>query len=131
MMRLFSLGCLVATLVLSVNPLRADDPTPQPPPRRGEGEKAKGRDLQVIFKRLDTNNDGKLSKEEFKKLGELIAQRAQGRFKDRPELIEKLMQRFFEKLDTNKDGSISKEEFKKISELRGQLGDRIKNREKK
>lgn len=52
-----------------------------------------------IFKKLDTNGDGKLSKEEFSKFGN--GQGAQ----------------LFEKIDTDKDGYISQAEAAKLREL--------------
>ena len=72
---LTGVGFLVA-FVLALSTAGADD--------KAEGKK--GRGLEAIFKKLDTNNDGKLSKDEFKKLGEL----GQGRLKDKPEVLDKL-----------------------------------------
>jgi Ca2+-binding EF-hand superfamily protein len=68
-----------------------------------DGNKKKGkRDPQAILKRLDSNNDGKLSKEEFSKIGKGDnATRADKRFG---------------KLDANSDGSLSADELKKIGE---------------
>src|SRR5437016_5712150 len=68
------------------------------------------RDPEEIFKLGDTNKDGKLSKDEFKKL---VGNRP--RFKDNPEIID----RVFDRLDTNKDGFLSLEEFKKFGTLGG------------
>ena len=68
-----------------------------------DADKKKGkRDPQAIFKRLDSNNDGKLSKEEFSKFGK----------GDNATKADK----FFGKLDTNSDGSLSADELKKIGE---------------
>src|SRR5947209_1325742 len=72
----------------------------QPPPR----------DPEAIFKSADADKDGKVSKDEFKKF---MANRP--RFKDNPDLID----RVFERLDTDKDGFLSLEEFKKLNELPG------------
>jgi|GEM_PF-3730801 len=87
--------CLIAGLAL------ADDT-----------EKGKGRrglsDGSLMLKRLDASKDGKLSLEEFKKLGEL----GRGRGQDRPELLNRLFQR----LDADGDGLLSAEELKKMSE---------------
>ena len=68
--------------------LLADDKPPQVDP-------------EILFKRADTNQDGKLSKEEFKKL---LANAP--RLKDNPRAIDLLFQR----LDTNRDGRISRAE---------------------
>jgi Ca2+-binding EF-hand superfamily protein len=97
------LGTAIGTAVfcaMTVGAIRADDPQQKP-----------GRDPGKLFKKLDTNNDGKLSKEEFLKLGE----RAQGR---RQQALEKI----FNRLDANHDGSLTPEEFKKFTEMRRHPG---------
>jgi len=66
---------------------------------------------EAIFKKLDTNSDGKLSKEEFSKIGELSKKKKTAKTKK--------IDKFFAKLDTNNDGSLSLDEFKKIKELKG------------
>src|ERR1700722_20781743 len=71
-----------------------------------QDEKARPKyDPAVLFKRLDTNGDGKLTKAEFMKLTQLSPA-----LKDKPEAAAAL----FEALDTNKDGFLSLDEFKKI-----------------
>jgi predicted dienelactone hydrolase len=67
--------------------------------------------VSALFKILDLNRDGQLSKSEFQKLATL----GQGRFKDRPEVLE----RIFERLDANRSGSLSQEEFRGLLDLRG------------
>lgn len=111
MIRTLSLFAVLAAFTLTVG-VRADDE--KKPKRPG------GRDPEMMFKKLDANNDGKLSKDEFKKVVEMIAQRAE-KLKDKPELVDKLTDRMFEKLDENKNGSLSAEEFKKITERLGEL----------
>jgi Ca2+-binding EF-hand superfamily protein len=90
-------GVLVA--VVTVGQAYGDDGNP------GQGKKGKGngKGAEMIFKKLDTNGDGKLSPEEFKQFG----QRSE-KAKSHPEMAEKL----FKRLDTNGDGFISFEEFK-------------------
>ncbi len=74
------LGVLTATLLaLVATDARAADEKNEPP-RREQAD---------VFKKLDANNDGKISKEELAKLSEM--------------------------LDTDKDGTISKEEFQKLN----------------
>jgi hypothetical protein len=59
--------------------------------------------LKMAFMRIDSNNDGFISKEEFKTF----------RAKKEDIDIKKIKYNyFFDKLDTNKDGKLSKEEFK-------------------
>lgn len=66
--------------------------------------KNKKKDASGQFKQLDTNNDGKLSRDEFSKFGKA------GK--------EKQANKLFAKLDENNDGSISMDEFKKVGELK-------------
>src|SRR5947207_678054 len=114
-----TLTCVLALLLCLPLAARADDPP--------KGKKGKfARDPEKIFEFLDADKDGKLTKEEFKKITEKLAELGQGKLKDKPELLEKIGERLFEKLDADKDGTISKEEFKKFGEL---AGDREKLRE--
>ncbi len=78
-------------------PILADDTTPPAKPPVGEKHSAAER-----FKKLDTNGDGFLSKEEF------LAPAAKA--KD-PEKAKAHREELFNKLDTNKDGKISLEEY--------------------
>jgi hypothetical protein len=73
----------------------------------GAQEQKKGNfDIEAIFKKLDTNNDGKLSKDEFLKLAD--------RFKDKEKARDKLT-KAFEKFDTEKMG-LTKAQFRKYVE---------------
>jgi Ca2+-binding EF-hand superfamily protein len=64
--------------------------------------------LDQLFKRLDANKDGKLSREEFGKLAEILP-----RFKANPDALGPL----FKQLDADGDGSLTLDEFKKLAEL--------------
>lgn len=70
-------------------------------------------DPEKLFPKLDANSDGKVTKDEFKKLTEI----GQGRLKGRAELLDKV----FERLDANADGALSKDEFTKFAALAKKL----------
>jgi len=89
--------------------------------KKGEGK----RDPEMLFKKLDANSDGKLSKDEFVKLAELRKGDGEGKGKG-GEFLDKL----FTKLDVDNDGSLSLDEFKKFGELRGEKGKRPDKNEK-
>jgi hypothetical protein len=66
-------------------------------------------DPERLFKRIDTNGDGKISKEEWKAFSAMA-----------PKLKDAKASNFvFERLDQDKDGFLSLEEFKKIAEIQG------------
>jgi Ca2+-binding EF-hand superfamily protein len=78
--------------------------------------KPKGDKIAMLFKKLDTNGDGTLSKEEFVKIAELHKKtgeaKAEGKGKG------KGVEALFNKLDAKGDGKLTLEEFRKITELR-------------
>lgn len=76
---------------------------------KGKGKKA---DPEAQFKKLDANNDGKLSLDEFKKLPIFEKAKEGGKGK-RPDA-----ESMFKRLDTDKDGYLSLDEFKKMAEGR-------------
>ena len=59
-----------------------------------------------LFKRLDTNSDGKITHAEYDVFVKLLP-----RFKDNPDETKQL----FERLDANEDGMLTPEEFKKLN----------------
>jgi hypothetical protein len=78
-------------------------------PKKGKfAEKFKDRagtiDTDKLFEKLDSDSDGKLSKEEFKKFFENLGQ----------DKLAAASGRLFARLDADSDGSLSKEEFKKF-----------------
>jgi len=89
-------------------------------PALGQDRKERLKRLALAreFKKLDTNNNGKLSMKEFVKWAPV------------QKLKEKRGQRavvlLFKKMDTNKNGSLSREEFiagaLKLAELRKRIG---------
>lgn len=109
---MFRLLCVASLLTASA--AYADDKPKQKP------DKAKGRpDPEAIFKRLDANSDGKISKSEFGGFAEIVRNKAQdkGKAKNANGQIADAM---FGRLDTNKDGNLSLDEFKKFNEQRQQ-----------
>jgi hypothetical protein len=79
-------------------------------------------DPSALFKRGDTNKDGKLSEDEFT---QLLSKNA--KLKNNPDLIKKL----FEKLDADGDKSLTLEEFKKLTALNKPTDEKSEKTEKK
>ena len=82
--------CALGLLGMALVPAQAAD--------QADKKQAKA-DPAALFKKLDTNNDGKLSKEELK-AGPIKAEKAD---------------KVFDKLDTNKDGSLNADELKVLA----------------
>jgi len=83
--------------------------------------KAKGglKDTDAIFKKIDANGDGKISKEEFRKFFADIAAKS-GKLS--ADMADQIADKLFDKLDANSDGFLSKEEFQKFADVRGGAG---------
>lgn len=82
------------------------------------------RDLEAIFKRLDTDHDGLVSKAEFDAFAKQLADRREkaGKGGKSGKGNADVGAKLFEKLDADHDGSLTPEEFKKLSELRQARG---------
>ncbi len=103
---------------------KPDDPKPadkKPDPAKGKGKF----DRAKLFARIDADGDGKLTREEFKKFGEMIRDRLQDKGKG-GKLPVGFGEKLFDRLDANKDGVISKEEFEKFHPRGGLAGKRNK-----
>ena len=112
MVRLVAMLTITGLLVVSA--VRADDKP------KGGKEKAKGKvDAEAVFKRLDANEDGKLSKEEFAKFGEQAREKLKEKGKAK-NADGRMSEAIFKRLDANNDGYLTLEEFKKIGEMRQQ-----------
>jgi EF-hand domain pair len=111
MQKLLGLILVAGLLAFSVNGSLADDAG-----EKGNGQRA---NPEAVFKRIDTNGDGKISKDEFRAF---IEKAMKGKRRDNPELVDRL----FDRLDANGDGYLSLDEFKKLRELREKLAEKKK-----
>jgi hypothetical protein len=112
MMRVFLAASLCSILTLAAGAAPPDDP----PPAK---DKAKGLLMhkpELLFKKMDANGDGKVSKEEFQ---DFMSKFGPPRLREKT----KLLDRVFDRADTNGDGSLSLQEFKDLLEkLRERFG---------
>jgi hypothetical protein len=95
MKRLVAILTLIAALAVSLGPAAAGD-------KPGK----QGKDIDAIFHKLDTNKDGKLSKDEFLKIAE--------RFRDKEKARVQLGQTY-DKLDPQRRG-LSQGQFRMFIE---------------
>lgn len=97
-----------------------------------DGDKGKGKkrgafgDPEAAFKKLDANNDGKVSKEEFAKFRDNLPEKVKEKAKEKGG-DGKLGEKLFDLADTNKDGFLSLDEFKKMRE---KMAEKLKNKGK-
>ena len=96
-----SFSCLLASALvcLIVSPLTAANVTLPPQAKK-----------VTPFDRLDTNHDGKLTIDEFKRIASL-KHNGNGQFTGNTGNANQHLTKLFEKIDQNKDGVISRAEF--------------------
>jgi Ca2+-binding EF-hand superfamily protein len=82
--------------------------------KKKKAKKTRGADVTALFTKLDTDKDGKLSKDEFH------AFKGFGKKADaakEPKGLSGARDTWFATLDANKDGSLSKEEFGHVKQV--------------
>jgi Ca2+-binding EF-hand superfamily protein len=105
MMRtILTLG-LSGVLVVAAGAATLDDDVPKAAPGKGLLKMAP----KAIFKKMDANGDGKVTKDEFM---EFMTKSGPQKLRDRPRLLEAA----FGRADTDGDGTLSFEEFKALVE---------------
>ena len=87
---------------------KAEEPTK--PDAKG---KLANRDQSKMFERMDADKDGKVTKEEFKKFRETLAEKMKDKLPGGAGMLDKLFDGMFEKMDADKDGILTKDEFEK------------------
>lgn len=106
--RLFAAAAVAVAVMLTSNPLaRADD-------AGKKKAKKKGPDLEAIFKKLDADNDGKISATEFTNVLQELHKKKDNAQPKNPAKAAKKAELLFTKLDADKNGSLSLDEFKTI-----------------
>lgn len=109
-LRLFTIAAV--SVILAFAPTaRADDKADK------KKNKKKGPDIEAIFKKMDTNSDGKLSPAEFAKAGDELRKKKDGEAAKKPAKANRFGEALFAKLDADKNGSLSLEEFRKVREV--------------
>jgi Ca2+-binding EF-hand superfamily protein len=73
-------------------------------------------DMAALFKKLDTNNDGKLTRDEFMKLPEVLGRKPTAAGKH-----QQMLAKLFDRLDADGNGTLSLEEFRKLPEVRREM----------
>ena len=112
MLRKFLLAtALFASCTVAVS-FADDEKKPEPPKPTAKG-KLGNLDKSKLFEQMDADKDGKVTKEEFKKFREKLAEKIKDKLPGGAGMLDKVFDGMFEKMDLDKDGVITKEEFDK------------------
>lgn len=106
---LFACAAFAVALVLAAPAAAGDDDT-----KKKKKEAKKGGDTAALFAKLDANQDGKLSRDEFAAFKGLKTPKKEG--KEPPGVAAK-RDEWFKKLDANGDGALTVAEFGKLKEI--------------
>src|SRR5437660_1082731 len=104
MIRVFGVTTLLAALALGLSTVGAGDNEPKKKP-----------DAEALFKKLDTNSDGKLTRDEFLQLADRIKEKAG---EEKGEKAREFLGKVFDKLDADNKGYLTLAQFKKFGEMR-------------
>ncbi len=108
MLRKFLLASALGLACTVAASFAADD---KKPAAKGKGA---GLDKAKMFEMMDGDKDGKVTKDEFKKYRETMAEKMKDKLPGGGgAMLEKLFDGMFEKMDGDKDGKVTKEEFEK------------------
>jgi hypothetical protein len=105
MARFLSVTALVGVFLLALGAAGAGD---------DKGKKIDGKkiDPEKIFQRLDTNGDGKLTKDEFLQIAEKLKEKLGD---EKGEKLKAFLEKAFDKMDTKKAGFLTLEQFKSFN----------------
>jgi hypothetical protein len=117
----FAVVAFAASLI-ATPPGRADEPAGQ------KKNKNKGPDIEAIFKKLDADNDGKLSSTEFATAMQELRKKKEGAEAKKPGKGAKRAELLFAKLDADKNGTLSLAEFKTVIEVMKEMKQQKKNK---
>lgn len=116
----------VAILLLCQAVVVADDDD------KGKGKNGKrgAGDPEAMFKRMDADGNGKVTKEEYTKFQEAVQEKLKDKGKGGAGKGAGLGDRLFTMMDADKDGSITLDEFKKAREKMAERGGKAKGKGK-
>jgi len=111
-LRKFLLACALGFFCTAAATLADDEKKPETPKPTAKG-KLGNFDKTKLFGQMDADKDGKVTKEEFKKFREAMAEKIKDKLPGGAGVLDKAFDGMFEKMDADKDGIVTKEEFEK------------------